>query len=471
MESLLLVLVGMLVVLGGILWLRLHAFLALILGALVVGLLTPDHLLIKFGEGKEMSEAAIQDLVGQSIGLRITNAFGSTAGKIGILISMASIIGLSLLKSGAADRIVRSTLRLFGEKRLPFAFITSGFTLGIPVFFDTVFYLMFPLGRSVAVRTGKNYVLYLMTIVMGAAFAHSLIPPTPGPLFVAEEMGINLGLMIGGGLIIGLCCMVTAFIYAQWVNRKYPIPVREMEDMSTSELEAIAQKTDDELPPLWLSLMPIILPVILISGLTILDGIGYEASPSLRSILEFLGNSTMALTIAAAISLIILVLQKIKSKELTNIVQDALQSAGIIILITCAGGAFGAILQQTAIGPNIQEMASGISYGVLPLAFMLTAIIRGAQGSATVSMITALGVMGGMADAEVLGFHPVYLAFAIGCGSMPFTWMNDSGFWIVCKMSGMTEKETLRTWSVILTIMGFTGIIVTMIGAMLFPMV
>lgn len=477
MDALLLVLAGMAVVLGGILVLRLHAFLALILGALTVGLLTPDYLLQRYGESKGMGEAAVAELLDQNIILRITEAFGSTAGKIGILISMASIIGLCLLKSGAADRIVRAALRLFGEKRVPVAFISSGFVLGVPVFFDTVFYLMVPLGRSMAIRTGKDYALYLLSIVMGAAFAHSLIPPTPGPLFVAEEMGINLGSMIMGGIIIGVFCMITGYVYAQWANKKFPVPVREMEDVPQEEMEAMTQKADDELPPLWLSLLPIVLPVILISGKTIVDSLwgdleslsSFQASFS--QVIDFVGDSTMALTLAAGFGLILLARQKMGKKAISVVVQDALQSGGIIILITCAGGAFGSILQQTGIGPSIQEVASSYKIGILPLTFILTAVIRGAQGSATVAMITALGVMGGMADPEILGFHPLYLALAIGVGSMPLSWMNDSGFWIVCKMSGMTEQETLRHWSVILTLMGLTGILVIMVGANLFPLV
>jgi GntP family gluconate:H+ symporter len=141
----------------------------------------------------------------------------------------------------------------------------------------------------------------------------------------------------------------------------------------------------------------------------------------------------------------------------------------MIILITSMGGAFGGILQQTGIGARIQELASNYQMAILPLAFIVTALMKTAQGSATVAMITSVGILGGIANLGELPFHPVYLALVIGCGSKPFPWMNDSGFWVVCQMSGMTEGETLRTFSSVLSIMGFIGLFVVLILAKLFP--
>jgi GntP family gluconate:H+ symporter len=143
----------------------------------------------------------------------------------------------------------------------------------------------------------------------------------------------------------------------------------------------------------------------------------------------------------------------------------------VIILITAAGGALGAVLQQTGIGPRIEGLAATYNIAVLPLAFLVTALVRTAQGSATVSMITAVGILSGFSDPAVLGFHPVYLALAIGCGSKPIPWMNDSGFWVVGKMSGLTEAETLKTFSTELTLMGFAGIAVVMVAAKVLPLV
>jgi GntP family gluconate:H+ symporter len=157
--------------------------------------------------------------------------------------------------------------------------------------------------------------------------------------------------------------------------------------------------------------------------------------------------------------------------RIAGTVQSALRGGGLIILITAAGGALGAVLQQTGIGPRIEELALAHRLALLPLAFAVTSLMRTAQGSATVAMITSVGILAGFADPALLGFHPVYLALAIGCGSKPVPWMNDSGFWIVGKMSGLTEAETLKTFSVMLTLMGIVGLVMTMVLARALPMV
>ena len=181
-----LLLVGILTVVGGIIWLRLHAFLALTLAALLVGILTPVTLLERYHvEEKGVSIEEARELADKNIGTRVAEGFGRTSAKIGILIAMAAIIGTCLMESGGALRIVRSFLSLLGEKRAPEALTGSSFLLGIPIFFDTLFYLMIPLARALAAQTKKNYVLYVMAIVAGGAMTHSLVPPTPGPLVVA----------------------------------------------------------------------------------------------------------------------------------------------------------------------------------------------------------------------------------------------------------------------------------------------
>ncbi|MFC1637289.1 GntP family permease, partial [Planctomycetota bacterium] len=224
----------------------------------------------------------------------------------------------------------------------------------------------------------------------------------------------------------------------------------------------------------------IILPVILIAGRTIM-GSFFKAPPSgepsrilggLFGLFNYLGNPNIALALSAAIALGTLAFQqRADRKKIATFVQSALSSGGVIILITAAGGAFGGILQQTGIGHRIQELASTHQLAVLPLAFAVTAVVRTAQGSATVAMITAIGIMGGFADASQLGFHPLYLALVIGCGSKPVAWMNDSGFWVISRMSGMTEGETLRLSSAMMVVMAFVGLAVIIVFARLFPLV
>jgi GntP family gluconate:H+ symporter len=544
--------VGVVIVIGGILVLRLHAFLALVLAALVVAALTPLAAVERFGIDKsavkihsqgatrnevvlkldskqsrpgmqylalradeatgELKQAAVlqirnftefidkdgekhelaiavadkpvysDDIIihplalraakstaKQTIGERVAAAFGSTCAQIGILIAMAAIIGKCLLDSGSADRIVRSALKLVGERGAPGAFVGSGFLLGIPVFFDTVFYLMVPLGKALRMRTGRNYLLYVLSIVAGATMAHSLVPPTPGPLFVAEALKVDMGLMILAGCIVGLFSSTMGYTFARIVNSRTEVPLRESPDFTAKDMEELMNRGDDELPPLVLAMLPILLPVVLIAGYTILDSSGLKLSDQQKQIAEALGNKNIALVVAAAIAMLTLVWHKRTSlKELADSVQAALSSGGVIILITSAGGAFGAMLQQTGVASLIRDLPQSSPAVVVTLAFLITMAIRTAQGSATVAMITAVGVLSGLADE--LPFHPVYLALAIGCGSKPLAWMNDSGFWVICKMSGMTETEGLKFVTPMSLLMGLAGLGATLVGVIFFPL-
>lgn len=414
---------------------------------------------------------AAQAAAKKTIGERVATAFGTTCGKIGILIALAAIIGKCLLDSGAADRIVRSALKVVGEDGAPFAFVGSGFLLGIPVFFDTVFYLMMPLGKAMRMRTGRNYILYVLTIVAGASMAHSLVPPTPGPLLVAEELGIDIGLMILAGCCVGICSSTVAYLYARWLNSRVELPLRESADFSLKDLEELAKRDESALPPLSLAVLPIVLPVVLIAGNTIMKEFLGITEGNLATIAATLGNKNIALAIATVIAIVMLVRQtRTGLKDLGESLQGALASGGVIILITAAGGGFGAMLQQTGVASLIRDLPHYSPAVILTLAFLITTAIRTAQGSATVAMITAVGILAGFASDGQLGCHPVYLALAIGSGSKPIAWMNDSGFWVICKMSGMTEAEGLRFVTPMSILMGITGLVATLIAATVFPM-
>ena len=484
----------MVVVVGGVLVLRLHAFLALTLGALVVGGLTTQQNIEDYARIDAQNDAQKKRLTGSARELhieqrtqsvsealskqatfsRVADGFGKTCTSIGILIALASIIGKCVLDSGAADRIVRSSLRVLGEKRAPLAFLGSGFLLGIPVFFDTVFYLTLPLGKAMAMRTGRNYLLYIMAIGAGATMTHSLVPPTPGPLTAAEFLGVPLGTMILVGLAVGSITATSGYAYALWANSRWEVPLRDSPDISLEKLKALTQQDESELPPLWLSLLPILLPVLLIGGVEVGKGLGWKVgddfSGQMAGIVYTMGEKNMALLVSAGISMLTLVFWKHTSrKELAVALEGAITGAGSIILITAAGGAFGTTLMQTGIGAGLENL-QGESLWMIVAAWGLTALIRTAQGSATVAMITAAGVFAGVAASGTLTFNPVYLAVAIGCGSKPIAWMNDSGFWVVCKMSGMTETEALKLWTPMTTLMGVVGLGVTLLGAWMFPL-
>ena len=458
--------VGIGIVLLGVLWLRLHAFLALLLAAFAVAGLTSR------GTLRESAEAKVDDgswtaeraeaFAGSTAADRVVEGFGETASGIGILIALAAIIGKCLLDSGAADRIVRSALELVGQGRAALAFLGSGFLLAVPVFFDTVFYLLIPLGKAAARQSGRDYLLYVLAIVAGATMAHSLVPPTPGPLLVAEALGVDLLTMALGGAVVGLFAALAGFTFARILNHRMPISLRDPGEAPALRIEPATA------PPLWLAILPIALPFALIA----LAAVPESSVGSFGVVIRTLGDKNVALAIGAAVALGTLAWSaRVDRRGLAEATRSALAGAGVIILITSAGGAFGSSIRQSGVAEAIERLAGGGAPAfVLPLAFLVTALIRTAQGSATVAMITAVGVLAPLAEADRLGCHPVYLALAIGCGSKPISWMPDSGFWVICQMSGLTESQGLRTVTPMTAVMGLAGLLATLLGAWLLPL-
>lgn len=462
---------GICTVIGLIVWLRFNAFLALIIAAMLVSLLAP---------GEPAERVA-----------RVAEAFGSTAGRVGIVIALAAVIGQCLMISGAADRIVHAFLRLLGRPRGNIALASSGFVLSAPVFFDTVFYLLVPLARSMHRVTKVDYLKYILAIGAGGVATHTLVPPTPGPLIMADQLGVAVGMMILVGTVIAVPALIAGLVFGSWAQKRMPIPMRPL---GTEEPGPDAEPAAaDRLPRLWAALLPILLPVVLISSDTILSTIAgaVAADPTLaeRSALvrwlseptavrtaAILGNPNLALLLSAAAAMG-LVWQRVRPtrRQFAHLVEEALLSGGLIILITAAGGAFGAMLQVAQVGEAVQnlfagrEQATGIL--LLLLGFTIASLMKIAQGSGTVAMIAGSAMLAAMIDpSDALPFHPAYLAAAVGCGSMVCSWMNDSGFWIVARLSGLTEIEALKTWTVMLVVMGFTGLAFTMLLASRLPL-
>ena len=478
-DPILILLAGIIIVVGGIIGLKLHPFLALLLGAFVVAIMTPASAIEQYALDKGSSPAAALQLAKKSIGERVALEFGNTCAKIGILIAMAAIIGKCMLESGAAERIVRSILKLTGMDKAPAAFLVSSFFLGIPVFFDAVVLLMIPLAKTITMRMGKNYLLFILAITGGAAMANSLVPPAPGPLFLVSELQLSMGTMMIAGTLLGLITIATGYLYALYVNKKFPVPLRDSLDAKLADIQAASLQETKKLPKLWFSLLPVLIPLVFICAQTGIQSISPEtlkAQDGLMSALiatiRFLGDKNLALSAGAIVALVLLAIQKKDTKGgIGTFVQSALSSGGGIILIIAAGGAFGGMLQQTGISARIAEMTKDYQMALIPMAFFVTAIVRTAQGSATVALITASGILSGLTLNTTLPYHPLYLGLAIGCGSKLIPWMNDAGFWIICKVSNLTERETLKTFSPMLTIMGLTGLVVIMIAAKLLPLV
>lgn len=447
--------IGLFIVVGGIIVLRMHAFLALITAAIVVSLLAP-------GEWSDKIP-------------RMAGAFGDTAAGIGIIIGLAAIIGMAMAQSGAADRVVHVFLGVFGQKRGASALTASGFILSIPVFFDTVFFLLIPLVRSMYRRSGRHYLKYLMAAAT-CATAHALVPPTPGPLLVAETLNIEVGTMILAGMAVGLPAALAGLLFAIWSDRRSPhtVPANLPDSADT------AQPATDDLPGAFWSLAPIVLPVALITCSTAMHAAAIGSQEvahrewGLLHLVDILGNPHVALLLSTCIALWTYWRhRRPDAAALSNGVNDALMTGGMIVLITCAGGAFGAALKMAELAPAIQLLAgdrAATGMGILFLGFGVTALIKFAQGSSTAAMIVASAMLAAMVDTTDLGFHPVYAATAIGSGSLVGSWMNDSGFWIYAKMGGLTELETLRTWTPLLALMGVVGMILTVMLAVLVPM-
>ena len=446
--------IGILTVVLMITRLKMNAFIALISSAVIVSLLAPGDLAEKIS--------------------RVAEEFGRTAGNIGVVIALAVVIGRCMTDSGAADRIVRGFLSLLGEKRAATALMASGYVLSIPVFFDTVFYLLFPLARSMHRRTKRHYLKYALAIAAGGVVTHSLVPPTPGPLVMADNLGIDITVMILIGAAVALPASVVGLFLAGWLDRRMNIQIRP----PSGTLPEPEPLEDRQLPPLLLSLLPIALPVVLVSANTIVHRIAKDVAEGsalsrAAAITAVLGNVNLAMLISTAVAMWMLKSKRrLTGAALAQIVEASLMSGGIIILITAAGGAFGAMLKAAQIGPAIENLAKGdggqqaSGIMLLVLGALIASVMKIAQGSGTVAMITASAMVAAMIPStKTLPYHPALLATAIGGGSLICSWMNDSGFWIFVKMTGLTEAEGIKSWTILVATVGVVSVVVSLLLA------
>ncbi len=441
---------GILLVILLITKLRLHPFFALLLTGIVVGMLSPSLP----GEDSHWIKAVETPLM----------EMGVLAGKIGFVIALAAVIGICLTESGAADKIVLRFVEVLGEKRAEVAMLLSGFVLSVPVFFDTVFFLLIPLARALARRVGRHYVLFVMAMAGGGVITHSLVPPTPGPIAMAENLQFSLGLAILGGALMGLLPALVVLVISRKLDERFPV------DPGVDESGDEASFSEEGLPPFLLAILPVVLPVVLVTLISIVDVFKPDESLGWYQTLAFFGNKNVALLVGALLS-VGLVLRKHWGDrgKLEHFISDALQTAGVIILITSAGGAFGKMIGYSGIEETIKEM-SAEGRGMILLAWGVAAVMKIAQGSGTVAMITTSGMMAGVVADMQIGYHPIYLYMATGFGSLFFSWMNDSGFWVVGRMSSFSERQTLKTWTVLLAGISLVGLVQTLVVSIILPM-
>ena len=452
MAPLPILLLGFAVVLGAIIVLRLHAFLALVAAAILVALLAP---------GEPATKLAV-----------VAEGFGRTAGQLGVIVALAAIIGSAMSGSGASDRIVRAFVNALGEERGALALGATAFVLSLPVFFDTIFFLLAPLARSMYRNTGRDYLKYLLAVSAGAVATHALVPPHPGPLAMASALGVDLGTMVLAGVVVALPSAAVGLIFAGWLSRRMTVDVAPL---APGVPEVAAPTT---LPGLVPSLIPVLLPVVLISSNTVVASLrsavpaGAAMWNALTPLTSTLGNPNVALFLAVAVALILYWRAHQPSRaELARMVESSLLGAGVIVLIVGAGGAFGATLQMAGISSLVRLGGTqGTGIALLFVAFGVSGVLRTAQGSSTVAMITTAGMIAAMIRGVTLPFHPVYIATAIAGGSLVGSWMNDAGFWVFSRVGGVSETETLKSWTPLLTIVGTTALLTTVLLALFVPL-
>ncbi|WP_137284086.1 GntP family permease [Halorussus salinisoli] len=444
-------LVGIATVILLLVYLDLPAVFGLIIASLVVGLVAPD-------------------IAAGDIASKMATAFGDGMAGIGIPILMAAVIGKSMMESGAAERVVRSFTNVIGRDNADYALWGSSSVLAVPVFFDNVFYLMAPLARSMRSRVGSNYSLYIVVVGAGAATTHVFVPPTPGPLAVANEIpGARLGLTILIGLAVAIpSALVAGIAYGRWINERIDIPLRDAMGTDEEELAEVADRSADQLPTMFEALLPILLAVALVTSNTFVNNIVGENS-AFGPVTRFIGDPNVALTVAAlAAAYTFFRHSDLTSNEWTDELIEALKNGGHIAAITALGGAFGVMLASAGIGDYIANGLKEIGIGLLLTAWLIAAAVRIAQGSATVAMLTTAGIMAPLTSG--LSVNPAYLVMAIGAGGNIFSWYPDSGFWLVKEICGLTQRETLMTWTVLTTIISVVGLTVVLALSTLFPL-
>jgi GntP family gluconate:H+ symporter len=379
-----------------------------------------------------------------------------------------------MFESGAAERVVRRFLSIFGEKRAGIALLFASYVLSMPIFFDTFFMLLLPIATALAVRTGRHYVMYVLVICSAGSMTHGLMVPHPGPVAMSKILGLDVGTALIGGALIGLVPVSLSWLFIRRVDAKLDIPVRTGGNKTLEELTASMDRPDAELPSFLGAITPVLLPILLIALSTTLTAIpGFKTRHvGVYEAFQFLGERNVALGIGALLSIALVARQRGWSlRTISDKIAPPLETAGVIIMITSAGGAFGLMLKHAGVGGAIRELAAGRGVDLVLIAWLTASVLRVAQGSTTVSLLTTAAMLQPLLEAGTLPYHPIYVFAAIGFGGMICPWMNDSGFWVVGRMAGFDEKETLRTWTSLLTFNSVVGVITVFVLSRVLPLV
>lgn len=385
----------------------------------------------------------------------VNDGMGNTLRGIALLVGLGSMFGAILEISGGAQSLAVTMVDSFGDRKAAWTLGITGLLTAIPVFFDAGLIILIPLAFSLAKRTGRSSLFYAIPLLAGLAVGHAFIPPTPGPVLVATMLGVDLGWVIGVGAICGLFSMVAAGpLWGAYCGKKYFIPVPE-------HVARIKETDRSKLPGFWTVVLIILIPLVLIILKSVTD----------NPVLTFLGEPFVALTIATVVAMLLLgVRHGYSMGELEKVMTRSLEPVGLILLVTACGGVLRYILQNSGLGTLIGEGVASASLPIVLVAFVVAALVRISVGSATVAMTMAAGIIAAMPEVQALSqAHLACVTAAVAGGATVCSHFNDSGFWLVKTLLGMDEKTTLKTWTVMETIVGFTGFAVALVLSVMLP--
>lgn len=383
----------------------------------------------------------------------VKDGFGSTLGGIGIIVGIGILLGEIFEMSGAGQKMADVFVRIFGEGHEEWAMAVTGFLMSIPVFSDTVMLILFPVAKALSRRSGKSIVTLGMCLMYSAVITHALVPPTPGPLAAAGEFGVPLGNMILWGFLVAFPVAISIVLYYKYIGREKLHIIPELEE---GEIVHTAQ----DLPSAPLAFAPIVLPIVLIVMSTVAGVLGVDGTA--MQVINFIGDPVIALSISLIFATLTLT-HNFSRSELLSHMEKGIKAAGVILLVTGGGGAFGMVLRNSGAGNYIGQLIADSPIPVILIPFLIASIVRIIQGSITVSVITAASI-----SAPILANIPdVSMTFAaISCcvGALSLSYFNDSGFWVQVNLLNLkkTKDQLLAcTWQC--PIAWFTGLVVLLI--------
>ncbi|MFE9572628.1 GntP family permease [Streptomyces sp. NPDC006692] len=451
----------------------------------VLGIALLLFLIIKVRLQPFVALLAVSIAVGLGAGLSVTELFGTVQksaavstvesgmggilGHIAVIIGLGTMLGAILEVSGGAEVLSSRLLNLFGERRAPLAMGLTGLIFGIPVFFDVGIFVLAPIVYAAAKRSGKSILLYCMPLLAGLSMTHAFLPPHPGPVAAAGLFHVSLGWVILMGALVGIPSVLAAWAYAAWIGKRIFVAVpQDMVEAAEEARAAVAAEqeaggvTPREGPaPLGAVLAIIGTPLVLILAATFSSIALDPGTP--RSVLEFFGNPFVALTIALFLAYYLLGIRRGWSRTSLETVSTAsLKPVGNILLVVGAGGVFGAVLKASGIADALARTFSDVGLPVILLAWLISVVLRVAQGSATVAIVTTAGIVVPLVEGAAHSqAHLALVIMAISAGSIFASHVNDGGFWMVAKYFGISERDTLKSWTVLETVLSVAGFVVT----------